>query len=110
VWCLHGEGYQTDTICKLLGLTEDCVENRRALSYAERKNRAARFRNVGSAAGAAGVTVFLRASGYNCSASTSADTIRCCGSFARHEAKIASNAAGIDEFTCDGGSGRDDST
>ena len=100
-----------DTICKLLGLNEDCVENRRALSYAERKNRAARFRSVGSATGATtGAKAFFRASGYNCSASTSADTIRCCGSFARHEAKIASNAAGIDEFTCDGGKGRDDNT
>src|SRR6266481_5264731 len=80
-------------------------------NYAERKNRAARFRNVGSATGAtAGVTVFRRASGYNCSASTSAEAIRCCGSLARHEARISSNAVGIEAFTCDGGNGREDST
>ena len=80
-------------------------------AYAERKNRAARLRREVSATGAtAGVTVFRRASGYNCSASTSADAIRCCGSFARHEARISSSAVGIDEFTCDGGNGREDST
>jgi hypothetical protein len=79
--------------------------------YADRKNRVALLRNVGSAAGAtAGVTVFFRASGYNCSASVSPEDIRCCGSFARHFANISSSAAGIDEFTCDGGKGRDDST
>jgi len=79
--------------------------------YAERKNRAARFRRVCSTAGAtAGVTVFRRANGYNCSASASAEAIRCCGSFARHFARISSSATGIDEFTCDGGKGREDST
>src|SRR6266481_2072005 len=83
----------------------------RGFVYAERKNRAARLRREVSATGAtAGVTVFRRASGYNCSASTSAEAIRCRGSFARHEARISSSAVGIEEFTCDGGSGRDDNT
>jgi len=92
-------------------MSAERAEFRRNLVYAERKNRAARFRNVGSATGAtAGVTVFRRANGYNCSAINSAEAIRCCGSFARHLARISSSSFGIDAFTCEGGSGREDST
>ena len=87
------------------------VECRGTFVYAERKNRVALLRSDCSAAGAtAGVTVFFRASGYNCSAKTSAEAIRCCGSFARQEARISSSSLGIEEFTCEGGNGLDDST
>ena len=80
-------------------------------NYAERKNRAARFRSEVSTTGATvGVAVFRRANGYNCSAINSAEAMRCCGSFARHLARISSSSFGIDAFTCDGGSGREEST
>ena len=83
-------------------------------SYAERKNRVARFRSepvaFGLLATAGCGSTRRRANGYKSSAKSSAELGRRPGSFSRHDIINSFNPAGSELLICDTGSGVADIT